>query len=69
MNIKWKQVSKEQFFSTVGKLDVHPTIINSKYPYTSDWKLRDGKVVGRSVGQENVGWLADNYLYFVLDNA
>ena len=41
------RVSQEQFFATVGQMDVHPTPIGN-YPYVSEWKLRDGRVVGLS---------------------
>jgi len=40
-------VSKEQFYSIMGKLDVHPHLIGS-YPYQENWKLRNGNIVGWS---------------------
>jgi hypothetical protein len=44
-------VSKEQFYSIMGKLDVHPHLIGS-YPYQENWKLRNGNIVGWSQGNE-----------------
>jgi hypothetical protein len=43
------QTTKERFFATVGKMNVHPRIINSKYPYTSDWMTPSGSLEGRTV--------------------
>ena len=45
------QVTKETFFATIGPRDVHPRIINAKYPYTSDWESRYPRnVIGKSTG-------------------
>ena len=46
-----KQVDKGTFFKAMGPLDVHPHIINGEYPYASEWRLRDGRIVGKSVGR------------------
>lgn len=46
-------VTKEAFFATVGKLDVHPCPTGKYDPvfgYRSDWKLRDGRIIGFSNG-------------------
>ena len=46
----WKIVKKIDFFKTIGWLDVHPHIPAwSKYPYTSIWKLRDGRILGKTI--------------------
>lgn len=54
-----RQVSKEEFYGPIWKdrLNVHPSIVNDRYPYTSEWRyLNDpmrriyGRVVGRMEG-------------------
>jgi len=45
-----RQVTKDDFYAAMGPLNVHPTITNDKWPYTSDWMV--GRVVvGRTVGR------------------
>lgn len=49
------RVSKDFFFATIGKLDVHPCLFNSpRYDdvigYVSEWKTPRGLIVGKSVG-------------------
>jgi hypothetical protein len=51
-----REVSKDEFFATVGPLDVHPTIV-TRFPYTSEWRFHRqlgaplfGKTVGRMDG-------------------
>lgn len=45
-----KTVTKEEFFKAVSHLDVHPWIRHQRYDsvmgYESDWKLRNGPVIG-----------------------
>jgi len=41
-----KEVTKEQFFAAIGKLDVHPHP-EGRYPYVSYFKTRSGQVVGK----------------------
>lgn len=45
-----KTVTKEEFFKTIGHLDVHPSIRHKKYDnvlgYEADWKLRNGSTIG-----------------------
>ena len=48
----FREVSEDQFFATVGQMDVHPRPVGP-YPYTSHWKLRYGGTVGLSVSREN----------------
>jgi hypothetical protein len=47
-----KPVTKDEFFATVGQLNVHPTIegnYDQKMGYRSDWKLPNGQVLGTSI--------------------
>lgn len=44
-----KEVTKEEFFHTVGQLNVHPAPVG-KWPYTSEWKSPSGRIVGKSEG-------------------
>ena len=63
MNTDMKKVSTEEFYKTVGGLDVHPTII-SKWPYTSLWKLHrelGTPVVGKSVVRVDRGVSVTDY--------
>ena len=49
-----KQVSKDDFYKAVGRLNVHPTIVNGTWPYVSDWRFLDTPhrhPFGRSVGK------------------
>ena len=47
-----KQTTKKEFFDSIGRMDVHPTVRVSTFKereHVSDWKTRDGHVVGVSV--------------------
>jgi hypothetical protein len=48
-----RQVAKEEFYKVVGPLNVHAQIQNSRWPYTSLWKMQDyrnnGQIVGKTV--------------------
>lgn len=59
MNDEWREVSEDDFFAEMNPKDVHPTIQPGPYPYTSLWRTRDGKAVGKSVGRIDEGtmWL------------
>jgi hypothetical protein len=43
-----KQVSQNEFYAAIGKLDCHP-MPSGRYPYTSEFKTKDGRLVGKSV--------------------
>ena len=62
------EVDKKIFFDTVGPQDVHPHIINEyKYPYSSNWKLRNGKIIGKTVDYHpggHKGRIATKYFLF-----
>ena len=42
-----REITQEEFFNTVGKLDVHPTPTGT-WPYLSVWKHRCGRIAGWS---------------------
>ena len=48
------EVSRDVFFETVGQLDVHPSSAGFAWDdilgYPSRWNLRDGTVVGMTIG-------------------
>lgn len=43
-----KEVTKEYFYSKIGKLDVTVYPIGN-FPYTTEFKLRNGRIVGKTV--------------------
>ena len=45
-----ERVSKGEFYKIIGPLDVVLTTVGN-YPYTTIFKLRNGKEVGRSVSE------------------
>jgi len=50
--MKWKEISKDEFFKIMMPLNVHPFIQQGPYPYTSIWKMiHGGKIMGKSIGQ------------------
>ena len=59
-----RAVSQEEFYKVVGPLNVHPTIVNSVYPYVSEWReTYSRRVVGKSVGVLGKG--VHRYEYFL----
>jgi hypothetical protein len=43
-----KEVNKDEFYNTIGPLDVCVSVENEyKYPYTSLFKLRNGTLKGK----------------------
>lgn len=48
------RVTQASFYATVGQLDVHPSIAGESWDevkgYPAAWKLRDGTLVGRTIG-------------------
>jgi len=58
------QVTKDQFYATVGPLNATSAITNDKWPYTSDFTIHRelvGRVIGRLEGPFEVKdyYLAD----------
>lgn len=50
-----RPVTRDEFFAFIQHLsdrqiNVHPSIRRTDYPYTSDWKLNNGVIVGVSEG-------------------
>lgn len=42
----WREVTKDAFFAAMGGCDVHPSVAHD---HVTLWKLRDGRVIGRSL--------------------
>jgi hypothetical protein len=60
-------VTQEQFYAIINELskkgiDVHPYLRRTPYPYTSDWKKRDGTVVGVSKSERINGETSQYFL-------
>lgn len=49
-----EEVTKKQFYSFVGALDIHPKPIGN-YPYTSLWKTQYGVVRAKTINFEDKG--------------
>lgn len=43
------EVSKTEFYNSIGQLNVHPHIVSEKYPYTTEWRTPSGEVQGKSI--------------------
>lgn len=50
------EVSQDQFFASVGQLNVHPRLVG-RYPYASEWRLQG------SAHQPMVGWSREGRYY------
>ena len=57
----WKEIEKDEFFATVGSLNVHPSIQLGPYPYMSLWKAPNGQVLGKSVGYRDGGTIKTSW--------
>ena len=44
-----KEVSMNEFYDFIGPLDVVVSVIGSEFPYTSEFKTRQGEIKGRVV--------------------
>ena len=60
-----KQVTKDEFFATIGQLNVHPTPTGDKYPYTSIFKHPNGVEAGRIVPTTGEHDYPPQYTYHV----
>lgn len=59
------EVSRDKFFATVGQLDVNPYPTGNwsdEIGYVTLWKLRSGRIVGKSWGRETVVYMVDESL-------
>ncbi len=59
-------VTKDEFFAPIyrDKLDVHPRIINSRFPYTSMWefhRLHGQPLYGKTVDSTEAGRINTTY--------
>ena len=45
----WLEISKEDFYASIGRLDVHPSLQPGGYPYTALWLTPTREVRGKSV--------------------
>ncbi|MBS7812285.1 hypothetical protein [Roseococcus pinisoli] len=60
-----RSVSKEEFYSTVGPMNVHPSVVN---PAFSSWETPNREVMGRSYpGWKHSGLPGTPRAYFVKD--
>ncbi len=58
-----KQVTRNEFYKAISTGDVVGEIINDKYPYTYEFRIRNsGRVIGRIVGTVSNG-LEENQYY------
>lgn len=55
-------VTQDEFYRRLSTLDVHPRL-EGKYPYTSVFRYRDGREVGRIVGEMKTGHAFPVYTY------
>ena len=44
----WKEVTRDEFFRVIGPQDVSPVAVG-RWPYTSEWKTRNLRVIGKTV--------------------
>lgn len=58
---QWRQVAAKQFFEAIGHGDVHPQIQPGPFPYTSLWKTKEGRVVGKSTGEREGGLIKQSW--------
>jgi uncharacterized protein (DUF111 family) len=57
----FEEVSKEEFFATVGQLDVILKTIGEKSPYSTLWILR-------TISEKQIKWPFEKKYYFKLRN-
>ncbi len=60
--MKLIEVTKEEFYSKIGPLDV---VVSVRNDYSSDFKLRNGKLVGRTVPIPGPPYGQTNNRYFM----
>ena len=49
-----REVTQKEFYDVIGPLNVHPHIINDKWPYTSDFLTPSGQFRGRVVNTDSL---------------
>lgn len=60
-----REVSREEFYKRIGPLDVHPRIVNDRWPYVSMWEMHHQ--AGRPCVGKSVGRTDGSYVYFLLE--
>ena len=67
MEGQYKEVSKEEFFQAINNLNVHPYPIGDYHSdnYRSQWKLPDGRIVGKSVPYGNTPHYKPNTRWYL----
>lgn len=63
-----KIVTKDQFYASVGALNVHPHILQGKYPYTMEWKTPSGQIMGKIVPETGAYPHLFTNIYLVADS-
>ena len=61
----WNEVSKDKFYRGIGRQNVHPTIVNDRWPYTSEFKTPSGEVRGRIEGYLPAGSALSKNRYYL----
>lgn len=66
------QVTRDHFYQIIGdfRLDVHPSIRSGPYPYTTDWVLPSGRIIGTTFPAKNRRsnffqreyWISEEYI-------
>ena len=59
-----RPVPKAEFFAAVNPLNVHPTIVTDRYPYTCEWRFLDrphAPPFGCTVGRIEAGVTVQDY--------
>jgi hypothetical protein len=45
-----REVTRDEFYAVIMPLNVHP-VPEGRYPYTSNFKTPDGRIIGKVVGR------------------
>lgn len=60
----WREVTKEEFYTAIGGLDVTP-YPTGVWPYMSLWKTRNGSVYGKAEGYLKEGSALESTRYWL----
>ena len=64
----WKEVTHDEFFRVIGPQDVTPVAVG-RWPYTSEWKTRQLRVIGKTVDYLPEGEALTKTRYLLLENS